>query len=167
MPRFHQRSTGEWDLLTWQDLTAEPTITALQCGDDDLSAFDIAPDGGIMAMVTSFPMIDDADGDIGANAPQTGTLSNASSQAMFGNNNSETTVHWFAADGSIVASATLSGMLMYTEALSGHRIAAYGYQSGVIIYDENGEELFTLNENEAQGLVAAGQGAGMAAIDGQ
>lgn len=174
-----KHESGAWHLLSWQDLTAAPSVTELSYeGEDDISSISIAPDGQILAVVSDYSemrqmLSGEGDGEnseanavSGNESEAVGTLSSgngisvsASSpsggQVSFSGIGIRSTVLWFAQDGSVSASFVLEDILTQTLALSGRRMAGYGYQTGLTIFDEAGGEVMQINAGDVQDMAAS------------
>ncbi|MCL1963877.1 MAG: extracellular solute-binding protein [Firmicutes bacterium] len=178
-----RHASGAWHLLSWQDLAAEPGVTAIAYdGADDISALGIAPDGQIMAviaharaMLSGMPGQDAGPGPAansvqpaeGAPASDVGTPSGLSNRSMGGGRGLASTVLWLSPDGAVTASFEISGVQAQTLALSGRRMASYqSFQTGVSIYDDTGSEAARISAGEAQAMAASDTALYVLAMDG-
>ncbi len=171
-----KNNDGGWALLTWRDLSAEPTVLPLSFEEGDISSIDIAPDGQVMAQLSGLSSIAQAltGGGPSQNAgggqsqqpnggqtqQPTGGMgggqggSGGGQGFQFGGNNMRTTVIWFAADGTVDARFEVPTVLTMAKALSGKRLAAYSYQNGLTIYDAGGAEVMQPQVQDAISFVA-------------
>ncbi len=160
---------GAWVLLTWNDLSAVPAALPLAIEEGDISSIDIAPDGQVAALVSGLnALVQSVTGGGNAstgsggnnNGAQNGGTqaqtpgSGANGGGMQFGNNMRSTVLWFAADGTVEATFTVSGMLSSAKALSGKQIAVYSYQSGLAVYDASGAEVMRPDVQDAQSFIA-------------
>ncbi len=177
-----KKNEGGWALLTWHDLSEEPSALPLSFEEGDISSIDIAPDGQVMAQISGLSSIAQALTGGGQNQAQggqsqqpaggqpsgqggggqggqggrgqNGGQGGGGQTFQFGANNMRTTVIWFAADGSVDARFEVPAILTTAKALSGKRLAAYGYQSGLTIYDASGAEVTQLQTQDAVNFAA-------------
>lgn len=136
--------TGAWELLSFDSIDAAPVISPLDASLGGISSISVAPDGGLMAVVSGLPALAGAPAGEGENKQR----------VIKGPDDMTTTIVWYGEGGTIDAHFTMQGMPLRAVALSGQRLAAQGMGAGVSLYDAAGKTLQSIDNNDIVSMAA-------------
>ena len=168
-----QNDTGACALLTWADTNAAAEVTPLNHMGGEITQIDYAPDGSLLVISNDMmlppkqmeeqgggPQVQSDGPQIQEGSPQGGSQMQEAGKgkAVLGSiDDMSSTAEWFDADGTLIGSFQIKGLVTQAAALSGRRTAILGMQSGITVYDEKGNSVSQFAGNGIMSIAASGE----------